>query len=139
MTLRNGKIRILVVEDQPAQAMMMAYLLTQAGCQVQTAWNAKRGLKLAQTRGFELIVLNVNLSGINGFQICRRLKENPFFQTPIVLVSDRPSERDMQCGFDLGVVDYIAKPFDALDFAPRLLSYMKAASDSLGMMENTIA
>ena len=121
----KDKIRILVIEDEPGVCMMMAYLLTQAGCEVQTAWNAKRGMKLAQTRKFDLITLDVNLPGISGFEIYRCLMENPFFQTPIVFISNRPSEHDVQHGLELGAVDYIEKPFDAQDFVSRILSYAK--------------
>ncbi|MGO8837950.1 MAG: response regulator transcription factor [Limisphaerales bacterium] len=121
----KDKIRILVIEDEPGVSMMMTYLLTQAGCEVQTAWNAKRGMKLAQTREFDLITLDVNLQGISGFELCRRLKENPFFQTLIVFVSNRPSAHDMQHGLELGAVDYIEKPFDAQDFVSRILSHAK--------------
>jgi DNA-binding response OmpR family regulator len=121
----KDKIRILVIENEPGVSMMMTYLLTQAGCEVQTAWNAKRGMKLAQTREFDLITLDVNLPGISGFEICRRLKENPFFQTPIVFVSNRPSEHVVQHGPELGTVDYIIKPFDAQDFVSRILLHVK--------------
>jgi DNA-binding response OmpR family regulator len=120
-----SKTKILVVEDEPGVSMMMAYLLTQAGCEVQTAWNAERGMKLAQTRGFDLITLEVSLPGMNGFEIYRRLKENPFFQTPIVFVSNRPREQDVQHGLEIGAVDYIEKPFDAQDFTSRILLHAK--------------
>jgi DNA-binding response OmpR family regulator len=119
----TGKARILVIESEPGVAMMIACLLTWAGCEVQTAWNAKRGMKLAQTRGFDLITLDVNLPG--GFEICSSLKENPFFQTPVVFVSTRFCEDDVQRGRDLGVADFIQKPFEASDFVSRLLSHAR--------------
>jgi len=64
---------------------------------------------LAQTREFDLITLDMNMPG--GFEICSSLKENPFFQTPIVFVSARFCEDDVQRGRDLDVVDFIKKPF----------------------------
>lgn len=121
----KDKARILVIEDEPRVSMMMAYFLTQAGCEVQTAWNAEKGMRLAQTREFDLITLDVNLPGISGFEICHCLKENPFFQTPIVFVSNRPSEHDAQHGLELGAVDCIEKPFDAQDFIARILLHAK--------------
>ena len=80
VTLRNGKIRILVIEGEPGVAMMAAYLLTWADCAVQTAWNAERGMKLAQTREFDLITLDMNMPG--GFEICSSLKEILFSKLP---------------------------------------------------------
>ena len=59
----TDKTRILVVEDEPGVSMMIAYLLTWAGCEVQTAWSAKRGMKLAQTREFDLITLGYGHAG----------------------------------------------------------------------------
>ena len=121
----KDKARILVIEDKPGVSMMMVYLLTQAGCEVQTVWNAKRGMKLDQTGELDLITLDVNSPGISGLEIYHCLRENPFFQTPIVFVSNRPSEHDVQYGLELGAVDYIEKPFDAQDFVSRILLHAK--------------
>jgi two-component system response regulator BaeR len=118
----TDKARILVIESEPGVAMMATYLLTWADCEVQTAWNAERGMKLAQTREFDLITLDMNMPG--GFEICRCLRENPFFQTPIVSVSNRLGEDDVQRGRDLGVVDFIQKPFKSSNFVSRLLSFV---------------
>jgi two-component system alkaline phosphatase synthesis response regulator PhoP len=135
------RIKILIVEDEMPVAMMMAYLLTQTRCEVQTAWNAERGMRLAQTRGFDLITLDVNLPGISGFEICRRLKENPFFQTPIVFVSGQPCEQDVQQGLELGAVDYIIKPFEVTDFIFRIISHAKpkADFDTVPVLEDVVA
>jgi two-component system, OmpR family, response regulator len=119
----TDKAKILVIEDEPGISMMIVHLLTQAGCEVQTAWSAERGIKLAQTGEFDLITLDMNMPG--GFEICSSLKENPFFQTPIVFVSARFCEDDVQRGRDLGVVDYIEKPFAAQDFVSRILSLVE--------------
>jgi DNA-binding response OmpR family regulator len=133
----KDKIRILVIEDEPGVSMMMVYLLTQAGCEVQTAWNSEKGLRLAQMEEFDLITLNVNLPGINGFEICRRLKRNPHLHdTPVVFVSGQLCEAGMQRGLELGAVDYIKKPFDAMDFVSRILSHVKTecAPDLVGAL-----
>lgn len=119
----TDKARILVIEDEPGVSMMIACLLTWAGCEVQTAWSAERGMKLAQTREFDLITLDMNMPG--GFEICSSLKENPFFQTPIAFVSRQFSEDNFQRGRDLGVADFIQKPFEASDFVPRILSLVE--------------
>jgi DNA-binding response OmpR family regulator len=122
---RTPKARILIVEDDMPLAMMMTYLLAQAGCDTEVATTGAKALQMAQGGDFDLITLDVDLPDINGFEICRRLKENPFWQTPIIFISGRLLEEDRRHGFELGAVDYIAKPFDALDFAPRILSHIK--------------
>jgi CheY-like chemotaxis protein len=120
---RRPKAKILVVDDQLAVALMIIFLLTRASCEAEVALSAEKALRLAQTEAFDLITLDMNMPG--GFEICSSLKDNPFFQTPIVFISTRFGEGDVQRGRDLGVVDFIEKPFGAFDFASRLLSHAR--------------
>ena len=120
----TGKGKILVIEDDPGVMMLMVSRLTQAGCDVEAAWDAQTGMEKALADDFDLITLDVNLLGISDFEICRRLRENPFFQTTIVFISNRSSKHYVQNGLELGAVDYIIKPFDAQDFVSRILSYV---------------
>ena len=120
------KAKILIVEDQIPVGMMMTYLLTRAGCETELATTGRKALELVVDGHFDLIALDVDLPDANGFEICRHLKENPFFQTPIVFVSGRPLEQDIKRGIELGAVDYIAKPF-GMELPTRLLSHIKQA------------
>lgn len=124
----KDKARILVIEDEPSVSMMMVYLLTQAGCEAVTAWNAERGMRLAQEEEFDLIILDVSLPDISGFKIYHRLKQNPHLEDTHILVSGRPCEEDQRRAFELGAVDFIEKPFDAPDFVSRILSHVKAGA-----------
>ena len=127
----SEKTKILVVEDDSAVATMMADLLAHTGCNAQTAWNAENALRLAHDGNFSLITLDIDLPGADGYEICRRLKEDPrLCQTPVVFVTGRSKEEDQQRAFESGAVDYIAKPFDALNFASRILSHVKAGGIS---------
>jgi DNA-binding response OmpR family regulator len=129
------KARILVIEDEPGVSMMMVYLLTQAGCEVEMAWNAEKGMRLAQKEEFDLITLDTSLPGISGFEIFRRLKQNPRQRdTPVVFISGHPCQEDQQYAFELGAVDYIEKPFGTLDFVSRILSHVGGNDDS-GLVE----
>jgi DNA-binding response OmpR family regulator len=134
--IMSDKAKILIIEDEPSVSMMMTYLLTYAGCEVASAWNATKGMELAQNEHFDLITLDVDLPGMNGFEICRRLKEDPrLLETPIVFVSARMFEDDKRRGFEVGAVDYITKPFEASDFISRILSHARTkervASDAV--------
>jgi DNA-binding response OmpR family regulator len=122
----SGKVKILIIEDEPGVSMMMVHLLTRAGCEVATAWDATKGIQLAQNGEFDLITLDVDLPGMNGFEICRRLKEDARLRhTPVVFVSGRPCEADVRHGLELGAADYIIKPFDVTDFIFRIVSHAK--------------
>jgi DNA-binding response OmpR family regulator len=120
----SDKVRILVVEDDTPVAMMIMNLLTRAKCEVVVAQTAARGLQLAEKESFDLVTLDIHLPDLNGFDLCCRLKRNPRLSgTPIVFVSG-PCGQDLQHSFDAGAVDHIAKPFEALDFASRLLRHI---------------
>ena len=131
------KIKILVVDDQMAVALMMVFLLERAGCDAQPALNAEKALRLAQTGTFDLITLDVDMPGINGFELFLRLKQIPHLaETPIVFVSGNSTIENQQRGLDLGATDFIEKPFDSLEFVSRILSHIKARSDSVAVMES---
>ena len=122
----SSKAKILVVEDEMPVAMMMTFLLTRAGCDVAAAWNAEKALQFAQNGGFDLITLDVNMPGMNGFELCRRLKQNPRLrETPVVFVSGQLGEEEVQRARELGTVDCIEKPFEPTDFIFRIISHAK--------------
>ncbi|MGB8371197.1 MAG: response regulator [Verrucomicrobiia bacterium] len=120
------KTKILVVDDQMSVVTMMRFLLTRAGCETQGALDAKTALRLAQTRVFDLITLDLEMPSLNGFELFKRLKEIPqLAETPIVFVAGNASIENQQRGLDLGAADFIEKPFDTQDFISRILSLVE--------------
>jgi DNA-binding response OmpR family regulator len=118
-------MKILIVEDDTPDACMMVYLLTSAGCETEVATTGKKAKEMAETGNFDLITLDVDLPDGNGFKLCSRLKEHPrLHDTPVVFVSGRSCVEDQQHGLDVGAADYITKPFETFEFAPRLLSHV---------------
>lgn len=119
--------RILVIEDQPEVLGIIVHLLKRAGCQVTTAQNGRDGLRQAQSGGFDLITLDIDLCGdLDGHEVCRQLKQNDRLNAvPVVFVSGRLYEEDRVRAFEVGAVDYITKPFDVLAFAARILSHVR--------------
>ena len=80
---------------------------------------------MAEAGDFDLITLDVDLPDGNGFKLCSRLKENPQLRdTAIIFVSARSCLEDQQHGLDVGAADYITKPFETFEFAPRILSHI---------------
>jgi len=120
------KAKILVVEDHPDVLHTIVFLLERNGCRVVAAQTGAQGIQLARDGDFDLITLDIDLPGISGFEVCQHLKKDPALRdAPVVFVSGRCSETDIQHGLALGAVDYIAKPFDAASFVQRLLSHIK--------------
>ncbi|HUA64374.1 MAG TPA: response regulator [Alphaproteobacteria bacterium] len=121
------KARILIVESETPLAMMMVSALTQAGCDAHVAHTGRKGLALARENKFGLIVLAVELSDSNGFEICDELRQRHLSRrTPIILTARELRDHDWQRGQELGAVDYIVKPFDSADFVQRILSAVKS-------------
>jgi putative two-component system response regulator len=126
----SEKARIFIVEDDTPAAMMMVHVLSRASCDALVANTGVRGIELAQENKFDLIVLNIDLPDISGFEICSELKQRHLSRhTPIVFISGQPCEKNRQHGLDLGAVDYITKPFDAGDFTSRILSHIKTEDE----------
>ena len=122
----TDKKKILVVDDQMAVSTMMRFLLTRAGCETQGALSAEKALRLAQTEVFDLITLDLEMPGLNGFDLFKRLQEIPrLAETPIVFVAGNASIENQQRGLDLGAADFIEKPFDTQDFISRILSLVE--------------
>lgn len=117
------KTRVLIIEDQPEVLEVMVVALTHAGCEVESAADGEEGMRQAETGRFDLISTDVDLPGMSGFEICSRLKGNPQLRhTPVVFVSGRGAEADMQRGRELGAADYITKPFNLVSFTSRILA-----------------
>jgi putative two-component system response regulator len=120
------KMKILIVEDDTPLAMMMVSLLTRADCETEVATTGKKAMQFVEERNFDLITLDVDLPDTSGFEICGELKQRHHSRhIPIVFISGRACERDRQRGLELGAVDYITKPFAAMDFGSRILSHVK--------------
>ena len=114
---------------------MIVFLLTRAGCETEVATTGKKAIQMAEAGDFDLITLDVDLPDGNGFKLCSRLKEHPrLCDTPVVFVSARCLIEDQQHGLDVGAADYITKPFETLEFAPRILSHLtrKASNAYMG-------
>jgi len=126
----NRRARILIVEDDTPFAMLMVELL-HSDCETEVATTGKMAMQMAEEGNFDLITLDVDLPDGNGFKLCSRLKEHPrLCDTPVVFVTGRSCLEDQQRGLDVGAADYITKPFETFEFAPRLLSHIiRRASD----------
>lgn len=105
--------KILVVEDDPASLRLVSYALEAEGYEVVTAVNGVEGLRKAQQEAPDLVVLDVMLPGIDGFEVCHRLcsdPDNPQARTPILMLTAKSQEADREMGQKMGADLYLAKP-----------------------------
>ena len=103
-------MRILVVEDEGRMAEVLRQGLAEEGYLVTLAADGRQGLSLAEAGSFDLLILDVMLPGLSGFEIARRLRARRD-RTPILMLTARDSTRDIVEGLDLGADDYLTKPF----------------------------
>lgn len=104
------ELKILLVEDSTVQAERFKGLLENEGFDVYWADTGESGLAIAEIEKFDLIILDIELPGINGFEVCKQLKTNPdLVDTPVLMLTTRDRADDVLQGLDLGAVDYIPK------------------------------
>jgi DNA-binding response OmpR family regulator len=121
--------RILVVEDDEGIREMLKYNLASAGFSVHEASDGSAGLRTARTAKPDLILLDLMLPGMSGFDFCRALRKSS--RVPIIMLTAKDSEVDKIVGLELGADDYITKPFSIREVLARVNAVMRrAAPDS---------
>ena len=111
---------ILIIEDTLASLQLLASLLGEAGYAVRTAQDGELGLLSAQARAPDLILLDIRMPGMNGFEVCRRLKADPnTASVPVIFLTALQDAQDKVQGLRLGAVDYITKPYQAEEVLAR--------------------
>jgi DNA-binding response OmpR family regulator len=118
--------KILVIEDDPATSRLVDYSLRHEGYQVTTASNGLEGIRKAHNEAPDLIILDVMLPGMDGFEICHRLRSDPdTAELPILMFSAKAQEIDKDTGLKVGADDYLSKPSapaDIVDHVQKLLA-----------------
>jgi two-component system OmpR family response regulator len=112
-------MRVLVVEDETRMAGLLERALREEGHTVDVAADGPEGLWLATENAYGAIVLDVMLPGLDGFQLCRRLRESGRW-APVLMLTARDAVGDRVRGLDAGADDYLVKPFSLLELAARL-------------------
>lgn len=118
--------KILVVDDTPANLEVVTEILADAGYIVSTALSGDRAIKRLQTYVPDLILLDIQMPGIDGFETCRQLKENPAIAYVPVIFMTAVADTDSKVkGFLLGAVDYITKPFQEAELLARVNTHLQ--------------
>ena len=117
---------VLVVEDEPNLLAALEYTLEQEGYVVLTAIDGESGLHLARTREPDVLILDVMLPSLDGFEICRIIRRES--SIPILMLTARGEEVDRVVGLELGADDYVTKPFSMRELLARIRSLLRRAS-----------
>jgi adenylate cyclase len=117
--------RILIVDDTPANIQALAGPLKEKGYQVSVATNGRQALEVLERVHPDLILLDVMMPEMDGFETCRRLKASETWrQIPIIFLTAKTETADIVKGFELGAVDYVAKPFNAHELLARVNTHL---------------
>ena len=116
--------RLLLVEDEPSLARTLSDRLAAEGYEVEVAGDGPSGQRLAADAGFDLVLLDVNLPGKNGFDVCRDLRRDGI-AVPILMLTARNELVDRVLGLKLGADDYLAKPFETLELLARIEALLR--------------
>jgi len=123
----NGSAgRVLVVEDDEGIREMLKYNLVTAGFTVHEASDGAAGLRTARTARPDLILLDLMLPGMSGFDFCRALRKSS--RVPIIMITAKDAEIDKIVGLELGADDYITKPFSVREVLARVNAVMRRTS-----------
>lgn len=117
----DKKPRILLVDDEPSIVKIVGKRLEVAGFEVRMAMDGQEGLEKAKTEEPDLIVLDLMLPKLNGYEVCSALKQDPIYQgIPIIMFSARTHEKDERTALQCGADAYMHKPFKSEDLVGRI-------------------
>ena len=118
--------RILIVEDDPSILLGLERNLKFEGYEVMSAKDGERGLQLAVDKSPDLIILDIMLPKLNGYELCRHLRKIKI-SVPIIMLTARGQEIDKVMGLELGADDYVTKPFSIVELLARIKAVLRRA------------
>jgi len=121
--MEEGKKKILVIEDETSISDIIRFNLNKEGYDVLTAYDGREGLEKALSAAPDLILLDIMLPYLDGFEVCRRVREKS--SVPIIMLTAKEEEVDKVLGLELGADDYITKPFGMRELIARIKSNIR--------------
>lgn len=128
--------KILVIEDEPTLARLLSYNLTQEGYETKVIDHGSDGLQAALQQQFDLIVLDIMLPGMNGFDILSKLRQKGN-KTPVIILTARNAEEEVVQGLKYGADDYITKPFGVAELLARVSAVLRRTMSEEAAHEKT--
>lgn len=121
-------MRILIVDDDAPNVKMISFLLREEGYDVVSVDNGAAALELVDRERPDLIILDVMMPHMDGFEVCRRIRQR--LDVPIIFLSAKGETADKVTGLQLGADDYLAKPFEPAEFMARVKAVLRRADSS---------
>lgn len=126
--------RVLVVDDEKLIVKGIRFSLEQDGMEVDCAYDGEEALALASENSYDMILLDVMLPKLDGFQVCQQIRE--FSEAPIIMLTAKGDDMDKILGLEYGADDYITKPFNILEVKARIKAIMRRTNRKIPMEES---
>jgi len=130
----SAQMRLLLVEDDESVARFLKQATLEAGYRVEVVGDGLEGLRRASSEPFDLVLLDVMLPGLDGLEVCRRLRAAQA-RTPILIVTARDTLEDKLAGLDGGADDYLVKPFELAELLARMRALLRRSSSVAGPLQ----
>lgn len=137
--MKSVSATVLIVEDHRDLAANVGDYLEVGGFTVDFASDGITALQLCEAHHYDAIVLDIMLPGLDGFEVCRRLRQQMHLHTPIIMLTARDTINDKVSGFDLGADDYLVKPFEMRELEARLTAMIRRQRGELEGGRLTVA
>ena len=123
----NDSRTVLIIEDDDSIRQIISLHLENEGFQTESTPDGEQGLQKALQRNFALVILDLQLHGMGGIEVCKRIRELKKF-LPIIILTSRANEIDKVIGLEIGADDYMTKPFSVYELTARIRSRLRNAS-----------
>jgi DNA-binding response OmpR family regulator len=127
--------KVLVVDDEKLIVKGIRFSLEQDGMEVECAYDGEEALRLAQSNSYDMILLDIMLPKMDGFEVCQHIRE--FSSVPIVMLTAKGDDMDKILGLEYGADDYITKPFNILEVKARIKAIMRRTAAGAPAKETT--
>jgi two-component system, sensor histidine kinase and response regulator len=124
----NARFKVLIVDDVPKNIQVAANILKTEGYQLFFAQDGEKALEQIEKQRFDLILLDVMMPRMDGYQVCQRIKKNPvpaISEIPVIFLTARSDVDDVVNGFSAGAVDYVTKPFNGTELLARVRTHLE--------------
>jgi two-component system alkaline phosphatase synthesis response regulator PhoP len=126
--------QVLVIEDEPTLSRLLSYNLTQEGYETKVVEHGGDGLEEAVRKSYDLIILDIMLPGLNGFEVLTKLRQKGI-STPVIILTARNAEEEVVQGLKLGADDYMTKPFGVAELLARVSAVLRRGHAGPGQQE----
>lgn len=122
----SGKKTILVVDDEPDIVKLVEISLKLGNYEVLKAYNGSEALDLLKTHHPDLILLDIMMAGLSGYEVCEKIKQDPNLKDiPVVMLTAKSQKNDAEKGLEVGADDYIIKPFDPYELSEQVTRFLQ--------------